>query len=233
MIAMSNKTFMATIIILAFLISLVAGMQVFEVTKADPFFIFKTIDPIPGTIPPNILIFSPQNNTVYSSDKITVSFNVSKPQLGTCETAIIDIKYTLDDETVQAFTIWRGGSASNSWAIPEFNTTFTLPTLSTGNHHLTVTAEGVVYAGNMSIFFIDSSSTTFFTVDPQPTLQPSPTPNISPTPSISTTPTSSQSITSDYWLNPRFLTSIISVIVIVVVVASILLVYFKKRKRQK
>src|SRR5665647_1989934 len=118
---MSKKTFMAAIISLTLLILIAAGMQVIEVGKANPFFIFNQVDPVPGTIPPNITIISPQNNTIYSSDKISVSFNVSRPQLGTCNTAIIDIKYTLDNETVQAFTIWRGNSASNSYAIPEFN----------------------------------------------------------------------------------------------------------------
>src|SRR3989304_6982177 len=190
MIAMSNRTFMAAVIILAFLISIVAGMQSVEVAKANPFFIYKTIDPIPGATPPTITILSPENNTVYSSDKITVSFNVSRPLLGTCNTAIIDVKYTLDNETVQAFSIWRGGSASDSKAIPDFNTTFTLPSLPTGNHNLTVTAEGVVYAGNMSIFFIDGASTTFFATGTQP-LQPSPTPTQTPTLAPTVTPSPS------------------------------------------
>jgi hypothetical protein len=210
---------MATIIILAFLISLVAGMHVVEVTKADPFWIFKHIDPIPGTIPPTITIFSPQNNTVYSSDTITVSFKVSKPQLTTWESSINEIEYTVDcRQTIQLFSIYNQ-EVNNNNGIPEFNTTFTLPSLSTGDHSLTVKASGTVLNTNpLEVFFINSSSTTFFTVGTQPTLQPSPTP-------------SSHSIASDYWLNPRFLISIISVIVVVVVVASISLVYFKKRKR--
>jgi hypothetical protein len=159
---MNKKTFRATIIPTTFLILLVFGIQILEAAKANPFFIFHQVDPIPGTIPPSTTISNPQNNTVYSPDKITVSFNVSRPQLGTCNTAIIDVKYTLDGETTQAFSIWRGGSASNGWATPEFNTTFTSPYLSIGNHQLTVMAEGVVYSGNMDIFFINSSSTTFF-----------------------------------------------------------------------
>jgi hypothetical protein len=189
---MNKKTFMATIIISAFFVSLVAGMQVVEVAKANPFFAFNQIEPIPGTIPPNITIISPQNNTAYTSDKIAVIFNVSRPLLGTCNTAIIDIKYTLDNETTQAFTIWSGNSASNAWAIPEYYTTITSPSLPTGNHNLTVTAEGVVYTGNMSIFFIDGASTTFFTTGTQP-LQPSPTPTQTPTIAPTLTPSPSPS----------------------------------------
>ncbi len=213
---MSKKTFMAAIIILAFLVSLVAGMQGVEVAKANPFFIYNQIDPVPGTIPPNITISNPQNNTAYSSDKITVSFYVGRPQLGTCNAAIIDIKYVLDNETVQVFTIWRGNSASNSYAIPEYNTTFTLFSLPEGNHDLTVTAEGVVYAGNMDIFFIDGSATASFaignqsmqlsptpaqiaTLTPKLTASPSlsPTPFPSPSPTITPTPSPSPSATQN------------------------------------
>jgi hypothetical protein len=118
------------------------------------------------------------------------------------------------------------GTASG---IPEFNTTFTSPSLLLGNHHLTVSAEGVVWAGGRDIFFIDSSSTTFFTVDTQPTIQPSLKPNISSTPSISPTPTSSQSIAFDNWLNPTFL-NLLAIVIGIVAIASISLVYFKRRK---
>jgi hypothetical protein len=172
-----NKKTLRFIIIAALLISAIAGTQSVKVAKANPFFIFHQISPIPGTIPPNITISSPQNNTVYSSDNITISFSLSF-------NFIIGVNYTLDNETVQAFSIWHGGSASNSNEIPEFSTTFTSPSLPTGNHKLTVAAEAVVYVGNMSIFFIDGSSTVFFTID---TSTPSPTPT--ETPNIITKPT--------------------------------------------
>ena len=172
---MNKETVIAAIIISAFLFSLMAVTYPIGEVKANPFWIFNTIEPIPGTIPPNITILSPQNNTVYSSDEITVRFDVNRPQLDTCKSDIIDVKYTLDGETVQAFSIWRGGSASNSWAIPEFSTTFTPPSLPPGNHTLTVAAEGVVYTGGMSIFFISSFSAASFTISTQSS-QPIPTP---------------------------------------------------------
>ena len=167
-----KRTALAIALILALSVSLMVGVFV-KVVEADPFFIFKNIDPIPGTIPPNITISSPQNNTGYSSDKITVSFNVSKPQLGKFGTSIIDITYTLDNVTVQVFTIWKGESASSSSGIPEFNTTFTLPSLTTGNHSFTVKANGVVFASGLDIFFMNSSSTTFFTIAEEPEPQQS------------------------------------------------------------
>jgi hypothetical protein len=158
-----KKTFIASIIMFAFLLSSVSGMQTLKVAKANPFFMFNIVDQDPSTIPPRITISSPQNDTLYSSDSIAFSFDVNRPLLGACDTDIIDVKYTLDNETaVQAFTIWHGNSASNSNAVPEFSTNLTSPSLPAGNHRLTVTAEGVVYVGNLSIFFIDGSSTTLF-----------------------------------------------------------------------
>ncbi len=129
------KKVLATTIIITILASVLV-MQVVEVTNADPFFIFHEVDPVPGTIPPSITIFSPQNNQTYYSDRIIISFNVSKPQLGNNSTAIIDVKFTLDKDTTEAFSIWRGGSASNSNAVPEFDTIFSSLSLSTGNQQL-------------------------------------------------------------------------------------------------
>ena len=232
-----------------FAVSILIGIiQTVEVADADPFFIFHQVDPVPGTIPPTIAIFSPQNNQEYHSDKVIISFNVSKPQLGKCDTAIIEVKYTIDKDTTTAFSIWRGGSASNSWAVPEFDTIFTSPSLSSGNHQLTVVAEGVVYPGNMSIFFIYGASTVYFTMGdqttklspipsqvstPNPTQMPKtiPTPGNSSTPSMVPSPTSNQTLSSNYLLNPTYLTAIAGVIVIVAVV-SVSLVYFKKHKHE-
>ena len=207
------KKLLATTIIIALIVTFVVGMQVIEVVVADPFWIYKIIDPIPGTIPPVITIISPLNNTTYPSDGIIASFNVSKPQLGTRASSIIDVTYTLDGETVQAFTIWKNGSASSGSGIPRFNTTFSLPSLHAGKHSLTVEANGVVFAGGESgldIFFINSNSTTFFTVGIPSTSQPSLT---------------------DYLLNPTFLTAIAGGVVIGAV-ASVSLVYFKRRRQR-
>jgi hypothetical protein len=59
---MIKKSFIAVIAILFILISLLAGPQIAKVAKADPFFIFHQVDPVPGTIPPTITILSPQSN---------------------------------------------------------------------------------------------------------------------------------------------------------------------------
>jgi hypothetical protein len=178
MIAMINKSVARTAVILL-LISL-AVIEV-EVVEANPFWIYHLIEPLPGTIPPKIIMFSPQNSTVYSSDNITISFYVDKPKLDTHDSSIINITYTLDDKTVQAFTIWKNGGAGSDSGIPNFNTSVTSPSLSNGNHNLTVYAEGVLFAGGLAIFFMNSSSTTYFIIanqSPITTLIPAPTPTV-------------------------------------------------------
>ena len=200
-----RKTILLTaILFIIFLFEPLA--EVVKVVEADPFWIFKTVDPVPGTIPPTVTIISPKNNQEYYSDRIVISFNVSKPHLGTCETAITNVKYTLDSDTTEAFSIWRGGSASNSWAVPEFDTTFTSPFLTEGNQHLTVYVEGVVYAGNMTIFFTYCGSTAYFTMGNQTlhlspipsqisTQNPTQVPELSPNPSQTSILTQNQTST--------------------------------------
>jgi hypothetical protein len=228
---MNKQKIIAATITSALLFSLIAMVSpAIKDATANPFFVFNKIVPVPGTIPPNITIVSPKNGTIYSSDEITLSFYVDRPILESCNTAIIDVKYILDGSSVQAFTIWSGGSASNSWAVPVYSTTNTLRLLPLGSHNLTVTAEGVVYAGGKDIFFIGSASTIYFAVDnqltqqtPTPTCTPSPSlkpsaPNPSPTPSLtqtitptitsSATPTPAESPTTTSSNNMDFIVKI-------------------------
>ncbi len=210
------KRKIALLIVLAFtLLTLVVGMQVVEIVEANAFWIYKTVDPIPGAVPPTIIMLNPQNNSVCSPDEVAVSFNVSKPQFGTSFTSITYVYYAVDNgEDIKLYSPYINGSGTTG--VPEFNTTFILPSLSTGNHVLTVKAHGVVLPGGLDIFYMNSSSTTFFTVDSQP---------------AQLSPTSSQSINSDYSLNPLFLPAIFSVVVIVVV-ASFTIVYFKRHNKR-
>jgi hypothetical protein len=206
-----RKIRFVTVAVCAILVLIVAGMQVIELVDANPYWIYKQVNPLPDTIPPTITMFSPLNNATYSSGRITVSFNVSRPQLATSWTNIFLINYTLDNkqnivvysENLNVNTLDREGTQT-----PEFKTTFTLPILPTGNHTLTVQALGAVVPSHLEIFYINSTSTTFFTVETRQSLQESQT---------------------NYLLNQTFLTAIVSVIVIAIV-ALVSLVYFKKRK---
>ena len=161
---MKKKTLTAATAISLILVSLVAGVLVVDVAKANPYSYFYTfIDPIPGTIPPTITVFSPQNNTTCNSN-ITISFNVSTPISPTGYYDIMQITYTLDNNITQL-------SHEQFTFSQSFN-------LSEGNHSLVVYSRAAFLPGNMTVFYLDSSSNVFFIVDTTP---PSPTPTSSPT----------------------------------------------------
>lgn len=65
---MSKKTFMATIIISAFLISFAAGMQAVKVAKANPTFLHYG--------PPEITVISPVMNETYNSSNIPLKLQI-------------------------------------------------------------------------------------------------------------------------------------------------------------
>ena len=93
-----KRTALALTLSLAILISLMAGVMVVNVAKANPFLIFEVVPPIPGTIPPVITVSSIENNTAYASNNVHISFNISKPQPPIAfDTGLTSVSYTLDN----------------------------------------------------------------------------------------------------------------------------------------
>jgi hypothetical protein len=227
-----RKTVVVTLVMLTvFLMQPIA--QIVKTAEANPFFIYHQIDPLPGTNPPKITIFSPQNNTAYPSGNITISFHVDRPKLdmnGSSidiqRSSIINVTYTLDDKTEQAFTIWKNGSASSSSGIPNFNTSLNSPAVSTGNHYLTVYAEAVVFPGGLNIFFINSSSTVFFAAGTQ-TYPPSPTPiNNSTSPLTSFNP----ALTSNSLSYTIFIAAVLFVLGLSAIIVTVVIYKYRKTK---
>lgn len=160
-----KRTATALTLILAFLISLVAGLLVVKVAKANPFIIFEPATPIPGTIPPVITVSSPENNTAYASNSVYLSFNISKPEPPiTLESGITTVRYTLDNNRTGLYYCTHYSSDSPP-GLPEFTYSENL-TIPEGNHTLVVYSAGVVLPGNMTIYSVSSSSTVFFTTGP-------------------------------------------------------------------
>jgi hypothetical protein len=210
------KKLLATTIIITSILALVVGMLGVKVVEANPFTFYTQIEPIPETIPPSVIISSPQNNSVYP-DSVNISFNVSKPQLTNASlTNIVSVYYSLDqNESVEVYSSYVHGQGTQG--TPAFNTTFELSSLSTGNHKLTVTAIGVVLKPlvpkpqgikDIGVFYISSNSTISFEIGTQPTVQEKP---------------------SNYLINPTFLI-VIAILIVIVALASMSLVYFKKHK---
>ena len=92
--AMKRKITLFTVLLVALV--LVEVTSIIEVS-ANPFSppVYRQIDPIPGTIPPEIKLTSPRNNTNYT-DNVTVTLNVIKPQLSKWDSSITEISYKLD-----------------------------------------------------------------------------------------------------------------------------------------
>jgi hypothetical protein len=232
-----NKKTIAATLILAFLFLVVAGVLVVKVSKANPWIIFKPATPIPGTIPPIITLFSPQNNTAYASNNVYLSFNVTKPQPPIpLEAGISFVKYTLDDNITGLYFCDHYSSGSPP-GIPEFSYSHNL-TIPDGKHTLVVYAAGVVLPGDMTIFWVDSNVTVLFSVGP-PQSEPESLPSPSPSPSSSFPSNSSPSLSpstqeTENELEPQPFTTtlVVASVASVAVVSAGLLVYFKKRNHK-
>lgn len=159
-----KKTALAVTLVLSLLFSLAAGLLVVKEAKANPFIIFEATDPIPGTVPHIITLSSPQNNTVYHSGTVWLSFNVSKPQPPmSLDAGINSVRYILDGNRTGLYYCTHYNS-NYPPGLPTFSHSKNL-TLSKGRHTLVIEASGVVLPGNMTIFGMSSSLTISFTVD--------------------------------------------------------------------
>ena len=160
---MKARAIVTAILVIVFLIM---PVTVVDEADANPFWIYKTIAPLQGAIPPKITIQTPQNSTVYFSNNVTVSFRVDKPQMGDSEQSLYsiykpnlyDIDYLLDNGLVYDVSSFNGKS---------YSTTVNFTFLPNGNHSLTVRATGVVLIGSSdpSKFWMSSDSTVYFSTN--------------------------------------------------------------------
>jgi len=96
---MSKKTFMATIIITAFLISIVAGVQIGEVVKANP---YGDLPSSPNKDPPTITLET-LNNTMNDSVEIYLNFTVIYPDSWQTFDYVTGITCQLDNQSLIVF----------------------------------------------------------------------------------------------------------------------------------
>lgn len=199
LIALRRAVIATAILVITFLIEPIAQDAIVE---ANPYWIFKRVDPVLGATTPGITMLSPKNSTAYLPNGVAISFRVSKPYLAGWETALTEINYTLDSHKTQLFSIWHQSVS----AIPDFNYNLTLSSLPVGHHSITVETEGNVYrSGPLEIFFMNSFSTTFFAGDTHPS-QPIPIPSIVPSTSPNTI------LASDSLSNNVVLTAALSIV---------------------
>ncbi|MCW3996889.1 MAG: hypothetical protein NWE98_12170 [Candidatus Bathyarchaeota archaeon] len=209
---------MRRIVALAILLalSILVGIEAIGVVVANPFGMAKQIDTPSDAKPPIISINSPQNNTDYSGS-FNISFNIKTIQYY-AHSAIVDVIYTLDNETVtiphQYWVLAQGPG------VCQYSTSIIAPTLPAGNHSLKIRAQGASY-DFYNFFLIDAYSQVYFTVSDNST-KTNPTNQATATDAL-------ESKTAFSLPTLPLMIAIISVIVIITV-ASVSLVSLKKRR---
>jgi hypothetical protein len=176
------------VIAILLMICLMESLALVKMDDANPFWEFHTIKPIAGTIPAEVVITNPINNTEYFTnhapfaDNMTITLFVTKPYLALWDSSIASITCKIDgSKTAYALDDFVGNKTTAGVpGISEYNKTFSLTTyslssLSPGNHSLTITAYGnVKNPDNKDIFTTNSSSTLYFTI--LDTIEPFPIP---------------------------------------------------------
>jgi len=165
---MGKRAFIAIAI---FCVLLIFGIQSVETTVANPFFMYKYVDPPSGTIPPNILVINPQNNTAYSSSNICFNFIVnnaitpSTNQIGICE-----VNYTLQNQQkrLYVFPNWTQSNTADLThpGLQQFNYSDTF-SLADGNYTLLIYSNAIGFPGGSSptLFYTNNSATIYFNVN--------------------------------------------------------------------
>ena len=183
-----KKTALAIVLISVLLF---CSVELVKIAKANAYWIYEHVDPVPNTIPPSITIFNPQNNTSYSTNSMTVNILVNKAELAGWHCKIEWVDYSIDGRNVELHSLWQKHEQDepiHPITIPS-EISFNLSSLYLGKHILTVSAGVTVLGGNMQVFFLDCNSTVHFTIDNTPS-SPSPSPSPEPTIEPESLPTS-------------------------------------------
>ena len=155
---MKKKTLATIAFISALLSSALVGTTRVNLGSANPYIRGGNKPPPEGTQPPTISIFSPNNNTVFASNNITLTFNVTIPK-GT---------YTL--YAVYFEVDWREGNTSvyYSRTAPDYLYNKNLTGIPEGEHRITIiaAAHGYYIEGITAYTFdINGSSTVYFSIE--------------------------------------------------------------------
>ena len=176
-----RKTFPAAALILALLFSALAGIQIVDLGRANPFQFLGVVPPDEYTKPPTITIFAPQNNTAHTMNTISFSINVSLPESPNASgTFITEIYYEADWQRNRVL-LYDYAKASfdnrieSSRSLPRnlyFQYSQDLTGIPEGKHSILVFAGGggSYLTGGMGYyrFWVNDSSSVFFTIDTTP-----------------------------------------------------------------
>ena len=234
-----KKIALAIMLVSALLLS---SAELAKLAECNPYWIYDHVEPVPGTIPPSILIYNPQNYTGYSANSMTVNILVKDAELAGWHCNIEWVGYSIDGRSVELYTLWQRherGEEVHPITIPS-DINFTLSSLASGKHILTVSAAVAVLGSNgerPAVFFLDCNSTVFFSVgttdySPAPTITTTPEPTFTPEPTSN--PTLTPSTIPEATSEPATFQATLLLVasMAIAIVGTGLSVYFKKFRRK-
>ena len=166
---MGKKMILTAVCISVLLFSAVAGTQLLNLGRANPYIWLGEVPPDDDTKPPAIAIF-PRNSTVNRSNNLTISFNVK----------LLSSPLASDPRvyTVYYNTSWQNDSVVYQWSfghpyLTEFSHKLNLTSIPEGKQNITIRA--IEYGKYWSpppfwytTFTITGSSSISFTIDTTP-----------------------------------------------------------------
>ena len=127
------------------------------------------IAPPDGTLPPTISILSPKNNSVYASNNVTLTLDVTMPESNSVSLDISEIYYVpswqheTNGQSIKIYAAQGSNSLTNVPEGPRWLEVYAVATASAyvSGHEI----EGIHYTTYFVIYKITSSSVVKFTID--------------------------------------------------------------------
>ena len=178
---MKKKT---TVFIIALLFSLLPIMQIVNEGKSNPLQELGSVPPDSKTKPSIVTILSPMNNSMHTTDTLSLSVNVTLPESSTALGTILYFVICQTDWQKNETRLYQNGiDNSIESQIPGdenhyFQGSLSFEKVPAGNHNITIIAvAGGWYPGGYGNcgfyrFRITGSSTVLFTTGIQPTSTP-------------------------------------------------------------
>jgi hypothetical protein len=175
-----KKKALAAAFTLILLFSALAGTQFVNLGKANPYITDWVqegeVAPPNGTKPPMISIFSPENNTAYASNNVSLTFNVSITKSNNVSLRLTELYYRASWLQLRNTSVW----SPLFYSFP-IQLSINLTGIPEGPHWLEVYAvaqgeittrqeitNGIFFTTYYVIFKINSSSAVSFTIDTTP-----------------------------------------------------------------
>lgn len=179
---MDTKTVLAKAFIAVILLPALIGVQLVNLTRANPYAYGGEVPPKPDTIPPIISILYPKNNTAYNVNYVALTFDVSAPTGPTVYSPILRFIYYKTDWQQNEVFVYNKYTSDSSSGYPtngrlaSFSSNLNLTGIPEGNHSVIVIAiyHGYYIPGNLphtlsrNGFTITGSSSVNFIIDTIP-----------------------------------------------------------------